>query len=223
MKLSEKISEIKQAVLEAKYPGNHWPLRGGLTQRDNKIRPSGTCNFTAAANCLDYLQIPIDENVRKKFSEYTQTEDILSAFSETKESHVWFKNIYPQFNAKESDVRPRHFSEMVAWVVNRCTGFFVANWEIRTFDEIVAAVEAKKPVVVSGKFTASGHFIALKGIAPDKTFFWVDDSWGDYYSSYKKTNGHNLRYMTAHVRGLCWQNQKRHRTIIFEVQNEKSK
>lgn len=208
------IDKIRTIVID--YPGNHWPARGGFSQRDNKIRPSGTCNFTAAANCLDYLEIPISDTVKRKFPQYEQVEDILTAYSETEPAYREFKKFYPEFDAKTSEIRPRHFSQMVAWVVNQCVGFDVAKWGMRTFAEVVAAVEAKKPVVVSGKFTSFGHFIALKGITPDRDFFWVDDSWGDYYTNYRKTDGHNLRYKTVDVKNLCWQNQKTHRTIVFE-------
>ena len=214
MSIVEKVAAVKKAIFEATYPGNHWPAKGGLTQRDNKLFPGGSCNFTASANCLDYLDVSIVDTVRKRFP-YEQVEDVLSAFSETKESHKEFLKYYPKFDPKESTVRPRHFSQMVAWVVNNVVGGNVATFGVYLFDDFVEAVESCVPVVVSGKFTASGHFIAVKGISPDKTFFWVDDSWGDFYSGYRKVRGHNLRYSFDDIKRLCWQGQKRHRCIFF--------
>ena len=211
----DKIKVLKQSILEESFfPGNNWPTRGGLTQRDNRLFPGGSCNFTAAANCLEYLQVPISEKTKKKIY-FEQTEDVLSAVSETPEAHKEFLKYYKNFDSKKSEVRPRHFSQMVAWTVNRATEKNIAIWGERTFDDFVAAVENKIPVVVSGKFTQSGHFISIKGLAKDKTFFWVDDSWGDFYTGYKKTNGFNLRYLFDDVKRLCWQHQKKHKTIFF--------
>lgn len=217
--LNKIIEKIKNEYYAINYAGNNFPTKGGRSQRDNNLFPSGSCNFTASANCLDYLDIDITPEMRKRFFKYTQKEDILSAFSESPEAKKEFKKYYPQFT-EQSEIRPRHFSEMVAWVTNRCVGFEVAKWGLRTYDEIVKLVKEKVPVVVSGKFTAFGHFIAIKGITPDENYFWVDDSWGDYYTNYRSHNGHNLLYSVEIVRDLCWGDKKKHRTIIYERKNE---
>lgn len=211
----EKFEKIKE-VFSVKQPGNPYKNRGGFSQRDNAVRPSGSCNFTMAANALDCLGVDILPQFWERYSNLHQPEDILTEFSESPESLSRFKKQHSWFDPEKSESRPRHFSEHVAWIVNHCTGQKVAHWSERTFSQVTTALKSAQPVGIGGKFTSSGHFILLKGITPDNSYFYADDSWGDYFTSYRDRSTHNLFYLAASVKQLCWGSKAKHPTIIFK-------
>lgn len=205
-------ASVKNIVsVSERFAGNPYHDKGGFTQRDNQLRPSGSCNVTAAANALDCLGLKIFDN--ENTNHLKQPEDKLFAMLESEKAYKEFKKYVKDFDPKKSEVRPRHYSEMIAWVSNEATKVKTAIWKERTFDEIIKAVSDKYLVIISGAFSASGHFILLKGQTEKE--FWVDDSWGDFTTAYKNKNGHNVKYTKELIRTICFKGEKKRRTIVF--------
>ena len=147
------------------------------SQRDNERSPSGTCNVTSYAMVLAYYNAPRKSVNGKRWS---QREDELEAFI--------------QANGKT-----RWSHESLAWMGRRfgldCR--FNVN---RTWDEVRAEVRAGRPVIVSGKFTASGHIVVIIGVKGDD--FIVHDPWGDANKGYNRrtaTNGEARVYSLAYL------------------------
>lgn len=61
------------------------------------------------------------------------------------------------------------------------------------WSRIKSHIDNGNPVIMSGKFTPSGHIIVLRGY-DDKGFF-VNDPWGEWFSTgYQNKSGENLHY-----------------------------
>ena len=135
-----------------------------LSQRDNERSPGGTCNVTSYAMVMFYYRV-----VRKlvKGKKWKQLEDELEAFI-------------------QANGRTRWSHEALSWM-GRQYGLDCRFGMKRTWDEVRAEIRAGRPVIVSGKFTASGHIIVIIGLKGDD--FIVHDPWGDANTGYKNRNG----------------------------------
>lgn len=141
-----------------------------LSQRDNKYYPGGTCNVTSYAMALTYLGVrPRDPK--------NQLEDELS-----------------QYMLKHG--KDRHNHADLVWVAREygAQARFGMN---RTWAQIREEIRAGRPVVVSGKFTQSGHIIAIIGLHGDD--FIVHDPWGNAMTGYKSHNGRQVLYPFAYM------------------------
>ena len=76
----------------------------------------------------------------------------------------------------------------------------LAHWNVKSvfstttpFTKIKQHLANGYPVIYSGKFTGSGHIIVLRGY--DNTGFWVNDPWGEWFSTgYQDKSGENRHY-----------------------------
>jgi len=138
-----------------------------FSQRDNRFLPQKTCNVTSVAMCLYYY------GIRPKNRD-EQLEDELFQLCQ---QQGWNKYVH------------NHLAKVFqAYGIN--DRFKIdATWE-----EVKAHLANKNPVIYSGMLTRSGHIIVLRGY--DDTGFWVNDPWGEYFSSGYQANksGENLRY-----------------------------
>lgn len=138
-----------------------------FSQLDNKFKPTGTCNVTSVAMCLYYYGIrPQKRN--------QQLEDELFLLVESK---GWDRHVHEHLR--------RLFIEY---------GVFDEFKMDATWDEVKLHLANKKPVVISGKFTSSGHILVLRGY--DDKGFWVNDPNGEFFHSGYRTDlsGENLHY-----------------------------
>ncbi|WP_088242342.1 C39 family peptidase [Calothrix rhizosoleniae] len=136
-----------------------------LSQRDNEYRPSGTCNITSVAMCLQYFGI--------KQTTKPQLEDEL--FLKLKENG-WRRHYHSDLN------KLFHL-----YGVNN-TFYTECPWS-----RIKEHLAKGNPVIYSGKFTSFGHIIVIRGY--DHKGWWVNDPWGEYFSSgYVNKSGANLHY-----------------------------
>jgi uncharacterized protein YvpB len=138
-----------------------------FSQLNNQFQPKKTCNVTSVAMCLYYF------GIRPKNSNQ-QLEDELFNFVESK---GWNKYLH-------DDLRKLFLEYGVS---NK----FKTD---ATWDEVKVHLANKKPVIISGKFTSSGHIIVLRGY--DETGFWVNDPYGEFFHSGYRTDltGENLHY-----------------------------
>jgi len=138
-----------------------------FSQLDNKFQPIKTCNVTSVAMCLNYFDI---------YPKYRnqQLEDELFLVVKDK---GWDKYVHEHLR--------RLFIEY---------GVFDAFKMEASWDEVKLHLANKKPVIISGQFTRSGHIIVLRGY--DEKGFWVNDPYGEFFHSGYRTDltGENLHY-----------------------------
>ncbi|ANV88510.1 C39 family peptidase [Picosynechococcus sp. PCC 7117] len=148
------------------YPNLKVPY---FSQRDNKIRPSQTCNVTSMAMVIAFYDL--DPNPKDQ----VQLEDEITRYMVNKWGNrsIYYHGLISQaFN--NWGVKSR-FSTTTSW---------------RAIKE---HLQSGHPVIYSGRFTRSGHIIVLRGF--DDKGCWVNDPWGEWFSSgYQATSGENLHY-----------------------------
>lgn len=146
-------------------------------QRDNEYNPSGTCNVTSLAMVLAYHGIaPTRTN---------QLEDELFLRLQKPDAQAEFKRSYPTL--VKMGYKPRHVHGMLGWLARRY-GFDWRYSEATSRTEIEDFGRTVGPMIVSGRFTSSGHIVTLVG----QTFFddlIVHDPWGDWNTAYRSRDG----------------------------------
>ena len=140
------------------------------TQRNNEFRPSGTCNVTSVAMCINYFGKKNASKRRKK-----QLEDDLFLMLKDngwrRHVHDHLSRLFPLFGLT-NDFKTE------------------ASWE-----EVKVHLANKKPIIYSGRFTSFGHIIVIRGYDENNKQWIVNDPWGEYFASgYQNKSGENLRY-----------------------------
>jgi uncharacterized protein YvpB len=131
------------------------------SQRNNVYIPSGSCNVTSIAMCLNYHGInPIPSK---------QLEDEL-------------------YDYMIKNKKSRHSGTHLAWAAETFPVFVGSNIKITdnytekgTLADIKAAIVAGNPCVVHGYFTRGGHIVAISGY--DEVGVYIEDPWGEWYAS----------------------------------------
>lgn len=138
------------------------------SQRDNKYHPGATCNVTSVAMILAYFGVRPKSNVQLEDQLYLEVTENGRNYSD-KNSHKELDELIKSYGLKNK------FSTETSW---QAVKQHLANGN---------------PVIISGKFTGSGHIIVLRGY--DETGFWVNDPWGEWFSNgYRNLSGENLHY-----------------------------
>lgn len=159
-------------------------------QRDNKQRPSGSCNVTS-------VQMAIQKGS-------SVTDDQLFLRANSKEMKAWVRKNYP-------NLEDRYFKEdrmNILWpVLEKLArdeiGKEYAKWyEPGTpFQELMQKIRGQidlgYPVVVGGRFTASGHIILVVGYSP--TGLICHDPYG-VAPDYKNHNGAYVTYSYEYLK-----------------------
>ncbi|MEG5234324.1 C39 family peptidase [Microcoleus sp. AT9b-C3] len=147
-----------------------------FSQLDNRHHPSGTCNLTCVAMCLDYFKVRPKQPGK-------QLEDEL------------FEYVY-------SKKLSRHSPEDLAKVVRAygCKDRF--TW-YATIEEVIAWIDQGNPCILHGMFTRSGHIVVARGYKPGKLI--VNDPNGEYFrNGYDITaSGAGLEYSFGLIQETC--------------------
>lgn len=153
------------------------------SQRNNEFRPSGTCNVTSVAMCINYFGKKNASKRRKK-----QLEDDLFLMVQEK---GWDRHVHD------------HLSRLFP-IFGLTNEFKVeASWE-----EIKVHLANNKPVIYSGRFTKFGHIIVIRGYDENSKQWIVNDPWGEYFASgYQNKSGENLRYSYGLLSRLSYSGQ----------------
>lgn len=122
-------------------------------QNDNIENPTGACNVTSLAMCLEYFKIP-------RRTSAGQFEDELYRY------------------ALDQGL-DRHNPDDLAQIV-RDYGAKDTFTQAATIDQVKDWLAKKKPTVIHGYFTPSGHIIVLVGY--DSTGFIVHDPYGEWFA-----------------------------------------
>lgn len=145
-------------------------------QTDNYFNPTGSCNVTSIAMCMQYLGVP-----RRK--SYGQFEDELYEYAIDRGYSRWspydLAKIVKDYGAKD------YFTERA------------------TLEELQDWIADGKPAVIHGYFTAFGHIMPVVGF--DEKGLLVHDPYGEWFSSGYRTDlsGAYLRYSYALIRRVC--------------------
>ncbi len=142
-----------------------------FSQRDNPRSASSTCNVTSIAMVFYYY------GVRSKSG--GQLEDELLQ---------WCINHYGAGSQTDHTV----LSNLI-----RAYGFETSFSTTRTWAEVKSELMNRRPVVLGGDFTASGHIIALIGFTPQG--YIANDPWGNALTGYTNTEGRKLLYSYAYL------------------------
>jgi uncharacterized protein YvpB len=153
------------------------------SQLDNWYNPTGSCNVTSIAMCLQFLGLPRRDNIG-------QYEDELYEYA-----------IYRGLS--------RHNPYDLAKIVRDYGGKDEFR-ENATIDEVKAWLVKGNPAVIHGYFTSFGHIIVVVGY--NETGFVVHDPYGEWFSSgYRtdlsgayKTYSYNLIRRTCIPDGNFW-------------------
>jgi len=145
------------------------------SQLDNRFNPTGACNVTAIAMCLEYLGYRSNSGL--------QLEDEL-------------------YKYMTDTGMNRHSPYDLAQVV-RDYGFNDDFSDRATISQCQAWLKASMPIVMHGYFTNFGHIIT--GVGYDDTGFWVNDPYGEYFRSGYRTDlsGKYLHYSYELIKEKC--------------------
>jgi uncharacterized protein YvpB len=137
-----------------------------FSQRDNPRFYWSTCNVTSVAMVFYYY------GVRSSWG--GQLEDELLQ---------WCFNNYGQGSETEHAV----LSQLI-----RAYGFNTSFSTTRRWSEVKNELINKRPVVLAGDYTATGHVLTVIGY--NSQGWIVNDPWGDAYTGYSNTEGRKLLY-----------------------------
>lgn len=146
------------------------------SQLDNLYNPTGACNVTSIAMCLDFLRVPR----RQKTGQY---EDELYQYA--------IDNGYS-----------RHSPQDLARIV-RDYGAVDKFTDWGTIEGCQKHLAAGNPCVVHGYFTSFGHIVVVVGY--DSKGFFVHDPYGEWFDSGYDTsaNGAYLHYSYDLIQRTC--------------------
>lgn len=162
------------------YPKPNPPtVRLGIPYRsrmDNLYNPTGTCNVTSIAMCLDFLRVPR----RQKTGQY---EDELYQYAIDKGYSRW---------------EPRDLAKIVRDY--GAQDYFTEN---ATIDDVQDWLASGNPAVIHGYFTSFGHIIVVAGY--DSEGFFVHDPYGEWFEEGYDTeaSGAYLHYTYRLIRRVC--------------------
>ncbi len=186
-----------------------------LTQLNNKFSPMSTCNTTSAIMGLMASGIEFHYDRR-----ITQPEDALTKLLTTPEAYDRMSKLYAW--AVPGGYEPYEVHGMLEWGINKFVGRDADTFSTKfsIMDILTNIRDNKCASMVSGKFTRSGHIIAVVGYRENSPFqtledidsIIIDDPYGNYHSGYKNRNGDNILFTVAEFN-----------RIVKSVNNEKSK
>ena len=162
------------------YPKPNPPtVRLGIpyrSQMDNLNNPTGACNVTSIAMCLDFLRIPR----RRRTGQF---EDELYEYAIAKGYSRWdpydLAKIVRDYGAQD---------------------YFTEN---ATIDDVQDWLASGNPAVIHGYFTSFGHIIVAAGY--DSEGLFVHDPYGEWFPSGYDTSvsGAYLHYSYRLIRSVC--------------------
>lgn len=142
-----------------------------FSQRDNPRYSWATCNVTSIAMAFYYY------GVRSKSGK--QLEDELLQ---------WCLNKRGEGSQTDNNL----LSELI-----KAYGFKTSFSTTRKWSEVKSELASRRPVILGGDFTASGHIICLIGFTPQG--YIVNDPWGDALTGYNDTEGRKLLYPYSYM------------------------
>jgi uncharacterized protein YvpB len=160
-----------------------------FSQRDNKIRPSQTCNISCCAMAIEYYYPGTANRYKPKQLEDILTEQAVSLWGS---SSIYYHSYLVKILEK--------------WGVR-------SNFStVTSFCDIKKSLSDGNPVIYSGRFTPGGHIIVIVGYDDINRQWIVNDPWGEYFASgytNYNTNGKQLRYSYNLISNVSYSGQEK--------------
>ena len=171
-----EIYEDGKLVYPKPIPKSHRLTVPFKSQLDNWFNPTGSCNVTSLAMCLEFFK------ARRKTSS-GQLEDELYEYAINKG--------YSRHNPYDLARIVRDYG---------CQDYFTEN---ATIEDVKDWVSAGNPAVIHGYFTSFGHIIVVVGY--DEYGFLVHDPYGEWFASGCRSNlsGSYLHCSERLIRRVC--------------------
>lgn len=160
-----------------------------LQQLDNELYPEGSCNLTAAANCLYFFKAKRDS----RYAKFSQFEDELLKRCD---DNGW----------------DRHEPETIRKIIElyKCVDklLIVEGWNFlgAALQRMYAHLQKGNPIIVHTYLTRSGHIVCIDGVrlCDGKPEQWhISDPYGEFYpQGYERNHGGDTslgRYWLSHA------------------------
>ena len=171
----------------------------GLSQRDNKLYPSSTCNTTSLAMVGSYFGIhAINPN--------EQLEDVLTQMTQ----EDWAKKLAVSLEGKAYADHAREVWAVLKALIEKFPAKIDhADIDGYTLDDLRDHIDAGRPVIMGGRFPCGdgfiGHFQVLIGYTDNGKTFIVNDPWGNPNTKYADHNGVQVKISEEHAESW-WRN-----------------
>ncbi|MGB3402727.1 MAG: C39 family peptidase [Microcoleaceae cyanobacterium] len=171
-----EICEDGLLVYPTPIPNNYRLDVPYISQVDNWFNPTGACNVTSIAMCLEYLETPPRTSI-------SQFEDELYRYA--------LERGYSRHSPYDLADLVRDYG---------CKDYFTENALI---EDVKDWVSSGKPAVIHGYFTSFGHIVVVVGY--DEYGFIVHDPFGEWFSTGYRTDlsGAYLHYSYRLIRRVC--------------------
>jgi len=170
------------------------------SQRNNSLFPYSVCGTTVTANVLHYLSkrdklfyVHDDDEVFKVLNSDTL---IKKAEAYITGGEVWMKK-YLKHRGSTDYTHLNNLMIMLGEVGKYLTNYTYAfTIKYRSFKSIFESLYVDKmPLIVSGQFTKSGHYVLLIGEdLEDNGSLIFHDPYGDWNTNYKEHMGKMVKY-----------------------------
>lgn len=160
------------------------------SQRDNDLIPSSSCNVTAMINASASCGHIFPKGKHK------QAEDNLLEFilSDKECERLWL------IENPKRNIPMNQIHAVLALGFNRWMGKEIAKFTTKAkFSAIYEWLRNGNTGMTSGMFPkTNGHCVAVVGMEIRENDYEpvsliIKDSWGDYHTDYRNTNGHNIK------------------------------
>ncbi|MCB1177051.1 MAG: C39 family peptidase [Leptospiraceae bacterium] len=158
------------------------------SQRDNKHTPNSSCNVTSMQTAISM--------------DYNITDDEMWELCYSPQVWRRLERIYgknsPSIKWLESMKSKRALNEVhsvLTEMLNEVVGDgFIKKIDSLNHDLMKREIDYGYPVVIAGKYTHTGHFVCVVGYDDKRKSWIVNDSWGDWTTSYRNRIGDNVLY-----------------------------
>ncbi len=205
---------IKISIIPAETVINISEGKKYLTQRDNKLKPFGTCNTTSMIMALTYSSIALPPKQDEE-----QYEDVLTRFLLTDPRVLaYYAQIDPanytlwKTNMESSKViPPNEYHSVLAygtnlWLNSKAVAFSTTT----SINSILFALLQGRATVLSGIWSGLKHIVCAVGFSTSQenirevtvasdidlskiSSIIIDDPFGNYQTKYQETNGNDVR------------------------------
>lgn len=192
------------------------------SQRDNKLKPSTSCNITTVEMLLHDILI-----------KYNLKDDDLMAFLNDKDiiNHLLAMSWAKGFEGNIKSGKPEQVWSILEWLCNKVCNANEKGYEVKnyltynffdkdkimndsgynthfefnhlTLGEIATKLKTSgKGIITSGNFTSSGHLVLIVGYILFPTgvsAFIINDPWGDSTTNYSTIDGEYRIYTNSYL------------------------
>ncbi len=146
-----------------------------FSQRDNPRFYESTCNVTSISMAFYYYGVRSQSDGRLE-------DELLQ----------WCLDKYGEGSQTDHDV----LNQLIC-----AYGFKTSFSTGRRWSDVTEEIINRRPVILAGNFTPSGHIICVVGFTPDGLI--VNDPWGDALSGYDDTEGAKLLYPNSYLNDVA--------------------